>query len=191
MHAARLPDRPLHCTARSSHRLWLSMCRYTKVLDESSHNDQLEALVSKRDAGSPVYLAVACEEIRVFSVYEQLTSFIERLPESLKALYASVLARLEADMGRRAIEASTQLVLFCRSGLGPIELHKQLKFVFGIDMAPMPFARLWRNLAPFLSVTDEAEDTKSIANGTLQMVVKERYQLDGTTMLKRHRRLAK
>jgi len=164
---------------------------YSKVLDESSQNNQLDILVSKQDAGSPVYLEVACEEIRVFSVYERLTSFITALPGSLEGLYAQVLDRLEADVGHAAIEGSVQLVLLSRDGLSSSELRKQLKFVLGVDTPPMPFARLWRNFAPFLSVSNEAEGLVSIVNGTLKTAVKERYRLDSSTLMKRHRQLAR
>ena len=39
-------------------------------------NDQMRVLVKKSGAESPLYLLVACEELRLFGVYERLTERI-------------------------------------------------------------------------------------------------------------------
>ena len=42
-------------------------------------NEQLRTLVRKRDAASPLYLLLACEELRVFGVFERLSERIARM----------------------------------------------------------------------------------------------------------------
>ena len=46
--------------------------RYRKSLDESSFNKQMSVLLAKREASSPLYLSLACEELRMFGVFEQV-----------------------------------------------------------------------------------------------------------------------
>ena len=56
-----------------------TLARHAKKLDGSALNQQLRALVRKRDSHSPLYLMLACEELRVFGVFERLTERIERM----------------------------------------------------------------------------------------------------------------
>jgi len=50
--------------------------KFNKALDK----EQMEALVSLPAAVSPLFLTMACEETRVFGIYENLTRHIKRLP---------------------------------------------------------------------------------------------------------------
>ena len=52
--------------------------------------DQLTAVVKKKDAGLPMYLSVACEELRVFGVFELLDDKIKDLPDDMKGLLKTV-----------------------------------------------------------------------------------------------------
>ena len=45
---------------------------FGKRLDENAFNNQLSALATKRDAAKPLYIAYACEELKRFSVFEQV-----------------------------------------------------------------------------------------------------------------------
>ena len=54
----------------------LSFSRYNKKLDP----EQLSLLVSCDGASSPLWLALACEELRVFGVFERVTERIKELP---------------------------------------------------------------------------------------------------------------
>ena len=51
--------------------------QYRKALDETPFNNQLGLLLAKKDAALPLYLKVACEEVRVHAVFEQLTAFLQ------------------------------------------------------------------------------------------------------------------
>ncbi|VDP95472.1 unnamed protein product [Trichobilharzia regenti] len=50
------------------------LARYGKVLNESGFQNQLSMLVRKRDADIPLYLKLACEELRLFGNFEQVSS---------------------------------------------------------------------------------------------------------------------
>ena len=54
--------------------------RFNKKLDA----EQLEILVSLESAASPLWLSLACEELRVFGVYEKVTEKIRNLPGKLQ-----------------------------------------------------------------------------------------------------------
>lgn len=49
---------------------------FNKALDE----EQMDALVSLPEADSPLFVTLACEETRLFGIFENLTKHIRRLP---------------------------------------------------------------------------------------------------------------
>lgn len=78
--------------------------RYHKTFEP----DQRAALVAKTDAGTPLYLLAALEELRTLGTYEEITRRIAELPPTTRELFAWILKRLEHDDGFR--NASGQLV---------------------------------------------------------------------------------
>ena len=60
--------------------------RYNKTMDAS----QLDVLVSKGSAGSPSWLTLACEELRVFGVFETVSQKIAGLADSFEGLLEQV-----------------------------------------------------------------------------------------------------
>ena len=50
--------------------------RYNKKLD----GEQLELLISLDASESPLWISLACEELRIFGVFEQVTEHIKNLP---------------------------------------------------------------------------------------------------------------
>lgn len=60
--------------------------RYNKTMDAS----QLDVLVSKKSAGSPSWLTLACEELRVFGVFETVSQKIAGLADSFEGLLEQV-----------------------------------------------------------------------------------------------------
>jgi nephrocystin-3 len=71
--------------------------RYRKSLEPQ----QRAALLSKGDAGTPLYLLAALEELRTLGIYEEITRRIAELPSSTAALFAWILERLANDTGFR------------------------------------------------------------------------------------------
>lgn len=56
-----------------------SLLLYRKKLDESAFNNELRLLISKRDAGNPLYLRLACHELRLMGVFERLGEFLREV----------------------------------------------------------------------------------------------------------------
>ena len=55
----------------------------------------MSILVNKADAGRPLWLTIACEELRVFGEFRQLTKTIKELPEDLIGLLEMVIVQRE------------------------------------------------------------------------------------------------
>ena len=53
--------------------------RYNKRLD----SQQLTSLLEKTSSDNPLWLSIACEELRVFGQYKQIMDKINTLPDGL------------------------------------------------------------------------------------------------------------
>ena len=53
--------------------------RYNKRLD----SQQLTSLLEKASSDNPLWLSIACEELRVFGQYKQIMDKINTLPDGL------------------------------------------------------------------------------------------------------------
>lgn len=71
--------------------------RYRKQFEP----DQRAALLAKSDAGIPLYLLAALEELRTLGTYEEIGQRISELPHTTLELFAWILVRLENDDGFR------------------------------------------------------------------------------------------
>lgn len=102
--------------------------RYRKSMTD----DQRVALLAKADAGSPLYLLVALEELRTLGTYEEITDRISQLPPDTRALFIWILKRLENDdgfrdasgrmIGRELVSRFVSLLGVSRHGLSQQEL---------------------------------------------------------------------
>jgi len=71
--------------------------RYRKTMTDT----QRAALLSKADAGTPLYLLASLEELRTLGAFEEITRRIAELPPTTHDLFAWILERLENDEGFR------------------------------------------------------------------------------------------
>jgi tetratricopeptide (TPR) repeat protein len=121
--------------------------RYRKVLEPR----QVDALLSKADATSPLYLACVAEELRTLGVREELDKHIAAMPPDVGGLFLWVLRRLETDRQFRWEDGATKVrrLLSClgvsRDGLSESELCGL------VDDASGDVAVLIRLLRPYLS----------------------------------------
>lgn len=67
---------------------------YGKKLSDSAFNNQVQTLISKKGAASPLYLHLACEDLRNFASFDKLKNSLQTLPESLHQLVRFILDRL-------------------------------------------------------------------------------------------------
>ena len=99
-------------------------------------DDQRAALLAKADAGTPLYLLVALEELRTLGTYEEITDRIAQLPPDTRALFIWILKRLEDDdgfrdasgrkIGRELVSRFVSLLGASRHGLSQQELVELL-----------------------------------------------------------------
>ena len=76
---------------------------YGKVLCESSFNNQLGNLVSKREAGNVTYLKLLCDEMASFGVYEKLDARLNSIGETTEKLLEEILERAENETGKELV----------------------------------------------------------------------------------------
>jgi WD40 repeat protein len=134
-----------------SHRLEVRRKRLTP--------DQLRRLLDTRarpDAGLPLYLMVALEELCLFGDYAALDQRIERLPPTVADLFAQVLARLEQDHGQHLIESVCRWVAVSRAGLLEAEILDLLRRD-AADLPPARWTQLYRSLQFYLRPAGEGK----------------------------------
>ncbi|XP_017266584.1 telomerase protein component 1 isoform X2 [Kryptolebias marmoratus] len=67
---------------------------FGKKLSDSAFNNQLQTLITKKGAASPLYLHLACEDLRSFASFDKLKENLQGLPQSLSQLVQFSLERL-------------------------------------------------------------------------------------------------
>ncbi|XP_071942652.1 telomerase protein component 1-like [Antedon mediterranea] len=185
---------------------------YGKTLDESPFNNQLKILTAKREANLPLYLSLACEEIRLFGVFEELSKKLKSMSQTVSSLLVDIFQRLENDFSKDTISTSLCLLVCARNGLYEDELHQLLsihkilhsnKYKFhdvmnvqlsAEDLMPQAtYRQLLRSLQTFLQpIAEEGLGRLSLGHGEFEKAIRQRY-LRGTAMefeLVLHRLLA-
>ena len=56
-----------------------TLAHHRKKLDESAFSNEMRLLIGKQDAGNPVYLRLACHELRLHGVFERLGEFLRQV----------------------------------------------------------------------------------------------------------------
>jgi len=164
---------------------------YRKRLDERPGNDQMGRLLAKRESNSPLYLVVACDELRVFGDFEGVIQRITALPDEVPALFEQVLARLERDHGEELAGNALALIASSRNGLLETEILDLLKRPEEQRLPEAVWARLYRSLAPFIRPGGETgEGALDFFHQQLVVAVRERYLAGERERLACHEQLA-
>ena len=142
--------------------------KFLAVRRKKLTSDQLDSVLdtSRRpDAGLPLYLLVALEELCLFGDYQALGERIDRLPERLPELFDQVLARLEHDHSHATTESVCAWLAVSRSGL----LESEVLDLLGRDgtFPRIRWTRLYRALEPYLKPVEEATRTDQRGAGRL------------------------
>ncbi|ESO84587.1 hypothetical protein LOTGIDRAFT_132036, partial [Lottia gigantea] len=95
---------------------------FNKQLDE----EQLSVLVAKEDSGRPLWLSIACEELRVYGDFKTLIDKIVSLPKDLAGLTTMVLDRIGKDYGEEFVRATLCVLETSRFGLMESEILELL-----------------------------------------------------------------
>jgi WD40 repeat protein len=124
----------------------LTPCQISRLLDTRT----------RPDAGLPLYVLVAIEELCLFGDYDALNKRIDSLPAMLPKLFDQVLDRLESDHGREQTELIMQWLAVSRSGLLETEILDLLethKFEQGFQR--IHWTRFYRAIESYLRRRDE------------------------------------
>ncbi|KAM9973442.1 hypothetical protein ACTFIW_010531 [Dictyostelium discoideum] len=103
----------------------------TKTLEKFSKKLEpklLDRFISKTHAKFPLFIKLACEELRVFGSFEKLNQFVTKgIPDTIDQLILNIINRLEEDMGKDLIKKTLCFIALSRFGLSEEELLGLLK----------------------------------------------------------------
>ncbi|XP_071502709.1 telomerase protein component 1-like [Diadema antillarum] len=170
--------------------------KFNKRLDK----EQMVSLLSKEASQNPLWLSIACEELRVYGVFAKVTDKINMLADGLLELLAQVLERFEEESGGNLMTATLCLLECSSSGL----LETELLSILGDEDNLMPceeegekekgasekgeksqklqilpavkWARVYRALRPFLRpFGDSGEGRLDFYHRSLSKAVRKKY----------------
>ena len=174
--------------------------RHRKALDESPFNNQMKLLLTKKEANNPLYLHLACEELRFFGVFEEVTHYLKKIPTTISNLLQDILQRLEQEHTAEVLSTALLLLTLVRNGLlehelaGVLELASKENTNKTWNLTPMMMSKLLRNLQTFLQPTGEEElNLLILAHKDIEKAVKLRYMrgADSTRGAKLHQLLSR
>ena len=160
------------------------LAKHRKALEESPFNNQMKLLLTKKEATNPLYLHLACEELRVFGVFEEVTAFLKRMPPTISNLLQEILNRLEVEHTLDILSTALSLLSLVRNGLLEHELSGVLSAYFAdkdvdsndVTLPPMVISRLLRSLQSFLQPTGQESSTLlTLAHKDIEKAVRLRY----------------
>jgi hypothetical protein len=201
LRARKLPpvEVPLHPLNESDSTAIMDgyLARYRKNLDAV----QRTALLAKKDAGVPLYLLTALEELRTLGTYEEITQRIRELPDQVQPLFTWILERLERDPGFRdekglltgedLVRQYCSYIAIGRSGMAQAELVDLIAPAVADKKIPADalgnVAALHRLLRPYLMQRGELLD---FFHGQLREAVTGKYLTEPEGTRNAHRSVA-
>jgi telomerase protein component 1 len=167
--------------------LTTTLAEYGKRLDPN----QMDHLMSKREAGNPLYLTIAAEELRVFGAFEKVTDRIADLPQDILSLFGQVLLRLESDNDPERVREALSLLASSRYGLLETEMLELLRRAGEPQLPPALWAPIYRSMRFFLRPPDDRGGaTLGFLHRQIREAVITRYLHSGGDMRAAHRKLA-
>ncbi len=143
---------------------------------KSLSEQQMLSLLGKEEASKPLYLSIACEELRTFPLFEEIDNLISGLPPIVPQLFEQVLDRLEKDHGHKLVKDAFCFLESSIQGLSEDELLDLLKREDEDKLPANIWARLFRNIAPYLNNAGEnKEGLLNFFHQQLSIAVQLRY----------------
>lgn len=169
----------------------LTLLEYRKTLDERPGRNQMGLLLEKKESENPLYLLVACEELRVFGEFQKVTERIQSFPDDINGLFEQVLSRLEEDHGQVLVKDALALIECSRHGLLESEILELLPGEKGGPLPKAVWARFLRSFQFYLRPPGESgEGMIDFFHRQLSKAVRIRYLGDERSGAEYHRRLA-
>ena len=165
-----------------------SLSKHRKTLDESPFGNQMKLLLSKKEANNPLYLYLACEELRMFGVFEEVTTRIRNMSPTIAGLLQEILIRLEGEHGTELVMAAMSFIAIARDGLQEGELSVLLAIYQATPqvesltpgtkykLPPATIARLFRSIQNYLQQSNqEKSDLLTFSHQDVQKAVHSKY----------------
>ena len=169
--------------------------KHKKKLEETAFNNQMKLLLSKKEAVNPLYLHLACEELRVFGIFEEVSSKIRQMSSTVAGLLQEILERLEEEHGLELVTTALSLLVVARNGLQENELSTLLAIYGAVGVVqesgiqklpPIMVARLFRSLLGYLQPTShENNDLLTFSHQDIEKAVRQRYMKGGNNDFER------
>ncbi|XP_038859161.1 telomerase protein component 1 [Salvelinus namaycush] len=105
---------------------------YGKKLSDSAFNNQLQTLLMKKGAVSPLYLHLACEDLRNFASFEKMKESLQALPPSLSELVQHSLSRLQSQYREVGLGWALAALTVSSTGLRERDLYAILNMCNGL-----------------------------------------------------------
>ncbi|CAH1785089.1 unnamed protein product [Owenia fusiformis] len=172
--------------------------KYNKALDTG----QMDSLLSKTSSDNPLWLSLACEELRVFGNFRKVSDKINQLRDGLLELEMQIMTRFEEESGGELLVATLCLLESSSTGL----LETELLMILGdtdnlmpreqaeaekndnqsekcrSNLEPLPaykWAEVYRSLRPFLRpFGDSGEGRLDFYHRSLSKAVRKKYLKD-------------
>jgi len=106
---------------------------------------QMGILLNKACSGNPTWIVIACEELRVFNLYEKVTERILELAEDVQSLLEQMIKRLEQDHGPRFVRDALSILVCSRDGL----FEHEIVGILGVALST--WSQLFYSLKPLLA----------------------------------------
>ncbi|KAF5895483.1 telomerase protein component 1-like, partial [Clarias magur] len=186
---------------------------YGKKLSDSAFNNQLQMLLMKKGAVSPLYLRLACEELRSYASFEKMKENLQCLPVSLCELVQHSLIRLQSQYGGTGLRWTLAALTVSSTGLKERDMYSLLNLCTDLSSTHTPltwqevikharnpetrvpmatFSQLARSLQSLIGSSLSVEPDKSLVltNPDFQSAFKQLYLSDPDDRTRAHLILA-
>lgn len=165
---------------------------YRKTLDEH----QMRLLLKKAASDNPLFLIVACEELRVYGDFDTVSGKLESLAEQVETLFGQVLKRVEDDHGKNLVTNALRFLECSRYGLLESEILELLARDGEKQLPQAVWARFYRSLKFYLrpSGSDENQSGEGLLDffhRQLSKAVRQKYLVVKEDEIVVHQRLAR
>lgn len=137
------------------------------------NNEQMEHLLGKSDADKPLYLKIACEELRIYSRFELLTERIRQMSGNVSALIEEVLERIEQDNDKTIVRDALSLIKSSRNGLLESELLELLARDNDTVLPQAIWTKLHRGIKELIS--SDSEGLIRFYHQQMELAVESKY----------------
>ncbi|GBG32246.1 WD repeat-containing protein wdr-5.1 [Hondaea fermentalgiana] len=160
----------LHVPRLSREEAEVLICARLGQYGKKLSKTQMGILLNKASSGNPTWIVIACEELRVFNLYEKVTERILELAEDLQSLLDQMISRLELDHGPRFVRDALSILLCSRDGL----FENEIVGILGVPLSS--WSQLYYSIKPLLTNhTRSGDELISFSHYNFSLAILKRY----------------